>query len=135
MFIVKHTGRKGRLFHPAGVNNLTARCPNRKDRKWLSIPSLHSWAVQAMYGPLSQSESHKLTRYGIRPLETMGIVYKEMLAKPKRSELLQSLIKLSKQANDYRHLEYVRVNWRTGQLDEGDIPFSAVIALIYNKKN
>ena len=127
LYIVKHTGRKGRIFHPAGINNLKARCPDRTNRRWLSIPSLHPWVIDTLYYSLSLSESHRFTQMGIVPLDIMSTIYKKSVEKPVRSLLLESLIKLSRTPNQYQHLPFLEVDHISGSLSQRDIPLTTVI--------
>lgn len=122
-YLVRHTAKKGRLTHPAGIANPRARCPNPKDRRWDSIPSFHAWYLFVWHIHLTEHELHYFTKFGIgwvKPLGTVELVYQKFceqvatsdnlgLPRPplpeKRSVLLAEFTRLSKTPNDYRHCD------------------------------
>lgn len=122
-YLIKHTGKKGRLNHAAGIVNPRSRCPDKDYRRWTSVPSYHAWYLFVWHMHLDDNELHFFTKFGIhwlKPFGTVELLYskyrkKQIMAEQigaplpplpeKRSLLLNEFILLSRTPNDYRHCD------------------------------
>ena len=123
-FITLRTGKLGLLKHHYGVRNPKARCPYFYERKWNFVPSFYAWEINRLLMPLTPQEVYEYTRATY--LSTFSIIdrlytkaEKDVNETPmKRSAIIALLRSINAYPNEYQHVEYLDVNYVTGELTE-----------------
>ena len=110
-YLIEHTGKRGYLKHSTfGVSNLKARCPNKFNRQWYSIPSYHAWYINTKYMKLGKDRLHRLTMYGIgNVLDLASDIYNYIKENNPESsvnlhDIFEDLTNVKQTPNDYRYL-------------------------------